>query len=78
MTARMCVCVCLSCDVYVQYKMGSYSWRSYVQCAREARQFGSGLRALGCSPRTNLAMFAETRAEWMIAAHGAFTQSIPG
>ncbi|XP_061378423.1 long-chain-fatty-acid--CoA ligase 4 isoform X2 [Danaus plexippus] len=63
--------------VFKKYKMGSYSWRSYVQCAREARQFGSGLRALGCSPRTNLAMFAETRAEWMIAAHGAFTQSIP-
>ncbi|XP_046961089.1 long-chain-fatty-acid--CoA ligase 4 isoform X1 [Vanessa cardui] len=63
--------------VFKKYKMGDYSWRSYNDVSTEARQFGAGLRALGCAPRANVVMFAETRAEWMLAAHGCFTQSIP-
>lgn len=58
--------------------MGSYEWRSYADVEREAGHFGAGLRELGCEPRTNVVMFAETRAEWMLAAHGCFKQSIPG
>lgn len=58
--------------------MGEYVWRTYSQVEREARHFGAGLRALGCAPRQNVVMFAETRAEWMVAAHGCFTQTIPG
>lgn len=61
-----------------QFKLGEYEWRTYAQVEREARQFGAGLRALGCAPRRNVVMFAETRAEWMLAAHGCFTQTIPG
>lgn len=58
--------------------MGDYVWRTYVDVEKEARQFGAGLRELGCRPRGNVVMFAETRAEWMVAAHGCFKQSIPG
>lgn len=58
--------------------MGDYVWRSFVQVEREAGWFGAGLRELGCQPRDNLVVFAETRAEWMVAAHGCFKQSIPG
>lgn len=58
--------------------MGDYVWRTYDEVVQEAREFGAGLRELGCQPRTNVVMFAETRAEWMVAAHGCFTQSIPG
>ncbi|XP_028175865.1 long-chain-fatty-acid--CoA ligase 4 [Ostrinia furnacalis] len=57
--------------------MGDYIWRTYTDVEREARHFGAGLRELGCRPRQNLVMFAETRAEWMVAAHGCFKQSIP-
>ncbi|KAF9410414.1 hypothetical protein HW555_010495 [Spodoptera exigua] len=57
--------------------MGEYVWRTYVDVEKEARHFGAGLRELGCQPRQNIVMFAETRAEWMIAAHGCFKQSIP-
>ncbi|XP_060803093.1 long-chain-fatty-acid--CoA ligase 4 isoform X3 [Amyelois transitella] len=57
--------------------MGSYTWRSYAGVEAEARQFAAGLRELGCAPRRNVVMFAETRAEWMVAAHGLFKLSIP-
>ncbi|XP_023945055.2 long-chain-fatty-acid--CoA ligase 4 isoform X1 [Bicyclus anynana] len=63
--------------VFKKYRMGEYVWRSYTDVEREARQFGAGLRALGAAPRRNVVMFAETRAEWMLAAHGCFTQSVP-
>ncbi|XP_045768006.1 long-chain-fatty-acid--CoA ligase 4 isoform X2 [Maniola jurtina] len=63
--------------VFKKYRMGDYVWRTYLDVEHEARQFGSGLRALGAAPRRNVVMFAETRAEWMLAAHGCFTQSIP-
>ena len=42
-----------------------------------AENFGRGIRELGNDPGENVAIFAETRAEWMIAAHGLFKQSIP-
>ncbi|KAI8428366.1 hypothetical protein MSG28_002551 [Choristoneura fumiferana] len=57
--------------------MGDYSWRSYTEMETEARQFSRGLRELGCAPKRNVVVFAETRAEWMVATHGCFKQSIP-
>ncbi|KPJ04780.1 hypothetical protein RR46_02477 [Papilio xuthus] len=63
--------------VFKKFKMGEFVWRSFSAVEAEARQFALGLRELGCAPRTNVVMFAETRAEWMIAAHGCFKQSIP-
>ncbi|GBP34593.1 Long-chain-fatty-acid--CoA ligase 4 [Eumeta japonica] len=63
--------------VFKKFKMGEYVWRSYTDVEREARDFGAGLREFGCPPRQNVVMFAETRAEWMVAAHGCFKQSIP-
>ncbi|XP_012545548.2 long-chain-fatty-acid--CoA ligase 4 isoform X2 [Bombyx mori] len=63
--------------VFKKFKMGEYIWRTYADVEREAREFGAGLRAVGCEPRRNVVIFAETRAEWMLAAHGCFTQSIP-
>ncbi|KAM3957701.1 acyl-CoA synthetase long-chain isoform 1-T2 [Aphomia sociella] len=63
--------------VFKKFNMGDFVWRSYTDVEREARQFAGGLRELGCRPRENVAMFAETRAEWMVAAHGCFKLSIP-
>lgn len=63
--------------VFKKFNMGDYVWRTYADVEKEARQFGAGLRALGCQPKQNVVMFAETRAEWMLAAHGCFKQSIP-
>ncbi|XP_026314422.1 long-chain-fatty-acid--CoA ligase 4 [Hyposmocoma kahamanoa] len=63
--------------IFKKFKMGNYEWRTYTEMEREAKHFGAGLRELGCQPVKNVVMFAETRAEWMIAAHGCFKQSIP-
>lgn len=57
--------------------MGEYRWRTYSEINTLAINFGRGLRELGCKPKENMVIFAETRAEWMIAAHGLFKQNIP-
>lgn len=63
--------------VFKKYKMGEYKWRSFVDVERLATNFGRALRDLGQQPLKNIVIFAETRAEWMIAAHGCFKQNIP-
>lgn len=56
--------------MFKKYKMGEYTWRSYVDVEKEACDFGYGVRKLGVQPKENVVLFSETRAEWMIAAHG--------
>ncbi|XP_048487421.1 long-chain-fatty-acid--CoA ligase 4 isoform X2 [Plutella xylostella] len=63
--------------VFKKFNMGEYVWRSYADTEREALQLSRGLREAGVPPRQSVVMFAETRAEWMIAAHACFKQSIP-
>ena len=55
--------------------MGDYKWRSFRDAELEATHFGRGIRELGVIPRERVAIFAETRAEWMIAAQGLFKHS---
>ena len=43
----------------------------------EAESFGRGLRELGLKPKENIVLFAETRAEWLIAANGCMKQNLP-
>jgi long-chain acyl-CoA synthetase len=61
--------------VFKKYKMGDYSWRNFIEVENEASQFGLGLRKLGIRPKDQVVIFSETRAEWMIAAHGLFKHS---
>jgi long-chain acyl-CoA synthetase len=58
-----------------KYIMGDYKWRSFRDAELEATHFGRGVRELGVIPRERVAIFAETRAEWMIAAQGLFKHS---
>lgn len=58
--------------------MGDYKWNTFAEVNNLANNFGRGLRELGQHPKENMVIFAETRAEWMIAAHGLFKQNIPG
>lgn len=57
--------------------MGEYRWKTYAEVNILAQNFGKGLREFGNEPGKNVVIFAETRAEWMIAAHGLFKQNIP-
>lgn len=63
--------------IFKKYNMGDYKWKSFIEVEKLAACFGRGLRELGQLPRNNIVIFAETRAEWMISAHGCFKQSIP-
>jgi len=61
----------------LQVILGEYSWLSYKEVLTAATQLGSGLTSLGQLPKTNIAIFCETRAEWMIAALACFTYNFP-
>jgi long-chain acyl-CoA synthetase len=61
--------------VFKKYRMGEYTWRNFTETEQEAEKFGYGIRNLGVRPRENVVVFSETRAEWMIAAHGLFKHS---
>ncbi|XP_031345974.1 long-chain-fatty-acid--CoA ligase 4 isoform X2 [Photinus pyralis] len=63
--------------VFKKYVMGDYMWKTYAEVDMLATNFGKGIRELGNQPKENIVIFAETRAEWMIAAQGLFKQSIP-
>lgn len=62
--------------VFKKYKMGDYKWRTFAEVEKTVSSFGRGLRKLGQQPKQNIVLFAETRAEWMIAAHGCFSQNM--
>merc|ERR1719238_323377 len=48
----------------------------YNQTHEVAANFGKGLRELGVKPHDAIAIYAETRAEWLMSAFGAFSQSM--
>lgn len=62
--------------VFKKYKMGEYKWRNYLEVEQEAKCFGRGVRELGVEPRDRVVIFAETRAEWTIAARGLMMQNV--
>lgn len=63
--------------VFKKVILGDYNWLSYEEVFRVAQQFGSGLAALGQKPQCNIALFCETRAEWIIAAQACFMYNFP-
>ncbi|KAK2849411.1 hypothetical protein Q5P01_009245 [Channa striata] len=57
--------------------LGEYKWLSYNEVDTLVNQFGSGLAALGQQPKSTIAIFCETRAEWMITAQACFRRNFP-
>ncbi len=57
--------------------LGDYSWKTYEEVNQALEYFGSGLAALGQQPRNTIAIFCETRAEWMITAQACFRRNFP-
>ncbi|KAF6361006.1 acyl-CoA synthetase long chain family member 3 [Rhinolophus ferrumequinum] len=58
--------------IFKKVILGHYNWLSYEDVFVRAFNFGNGLQMLGQRPKTNIAIFCETRAEWMIAAQACF------
>lgn len=50
---------------------------NYLEVNHRVNNFGSGLTALGLKPKSTIAIFCETRAEWMIAAQTCFKYNFP-
>lgn len=60
-----------------QLILGDYQWLSYQEVDTMVSHLGSGLAALGQQPRSTVAIFCETRAEWMIMAQACFRFNFP-
>lgn len=58
--------------VFKKVILGNYNWLSFEEVYNKAHHFGNGLAVLGQQPKTNIAIFCETRAEWMIVAQACF------
>ncbi|XP_072263963.1 fatty acid CoA ligase Acsl3 isoform X2 [Pyxicephalus adspersus] len=63
--------------VFKKVILGKYNWMTYNEAYLAASHFGSGLAALGQKPRSNIAIFCETRAEWIISAQACFMYNFP-
>ncbi|XP_058490934.1 long-chain-fatty-acid--CoA ligase 3a [Solea solea] len=57
--------------------LGEYTWCSYKEVHTAASRLGSGLASLGLRPKSKIAVFCETRAEWLIAAQACFMYNFP-
>ena len=71
-----CFLIGVQFQVFKKLGLGDYKWISYDELAATAQAFGRGLRLLGQKPGTSIAIYAETRAEWMMSCLGAFSQNI--
>lgn len=63
--------------VFKKVMLGDYNWLTYEDVYTRATNFGSGLLALGKTPRQNILIFAETSPYWMIAAQACFKYNFP-
>ena len=57
-------------QVFKKLSLGAYRWISYNEAHLISKEFGRGLRELGQQPRSPIAIYAETTAEWIISAFG--------
>ncbi|XP_039621738.1 long-chain-fatty-acid--CoA ligase 4-like isoform X1 [Polypterus senegalus] len=63
--------------VFKKLILGNYKWITYEEIDVQVNHLGSGLAALGQEPKNTIAIFCETRAEWMIAANACFRYNFP-
>lgn len=64
--------------VLLQCILGEYEWESYSDVLEDVKGLGRGLALTGMSPSMFILIFAETRADWMIAAQACFRQNFAG
>lgn len=59
-----------------KFELGDYKWMTYAEVDQEARNLSAGLASLGLKPKSKIAIFAETRKEWLLTAMAAFKQNL--
>lgn len=59
-----------------KFELGEYKWLSYSDTDLIAKNLASGFASLGINPKGKVAIFAETRQEWLLASMGAFKRNL--
>jgi len=59
-----------------KYELGDYNWKTYAQVDEIAANLASGFASIGIQPKAKVAIFAETRMEWLITAMAAFKRNL--
>ncbi|GAB6031144.1 hypothetical protein CHUAL_007947 [Chamberlinius hualienensis] len=62
--------------VFKKFYLGDYMWDSYDKVSYRVNSFAKALHKLGIKPKDNVVLFAETRAEWIIACIACFKSNI--
>lgn len=57
--------------------LGEYKWLTYNEVDQKVRAISKGLFSLGIQSKTKVALFAETRVEWIITAQALFRINAP-
>ncbi|KAF9950902.1 long-chain fatty acid-CoA ligase [Mortierella alpina] len=58
------------------FKLSGYHFLTYKDTKAVIDSIGSGLRKWGVEPKEKITVFGATSANWLLVAHGAFTQSM--
>ena len=59
-----------------KYVLGNYNWCTFTEFEQKASELSQGLVQLGLKPKDNVAMIAETRAEWLITAYACYKNNL--
>lgn len=51
---------------------------TYAELLEKVEKFGRGLRAMGATAESRVAIYEDTRAEWLVACYGMWTQGMTG
>ena len=62
--------------VWKYFELSGYSWLTYREAAAIMAQLGAGLRQLGLNAGDKVMLYASTGRDWMLMAHGCFTQNL--
>lgn len=57
-------------------ELGDYQWESYTEIYKKIQKVTASLLGLGIKPKTRIAIFAETRADWFTMAVGCLQAGI--
>ncbi|KAG0246337.1 hypothetical protein B0O80DRAFT_481373 [Mortierella sp. GBAus27b] len=58
------------------FQLSGYQWLTYKDAKVVIDSIGAGLRHFGVQPKDKITVFGSTSANWLMVAHGAFTQSM--
>ncbi|KAG0194878.1 long-chain fatty acid-CoA ligase [Apophysomyces sp. BC1034] len=58
------------------FQLSPYRYYTYAEALQLAKTIGYGFKKLGLKKGDRLEIFASTSVEWMVAAHGAFSQAM--